>query len=184
MGGSALTYFGSDCTASALSVQSTIARYLLLHVSKGSVDSNLRPSVSCPVTKRVTWAPVLHATLSPLALMKQRSTSWLGMSLQPVGRIGAPPLALANTLFGSTLTPGGRVERSISYGLVPLFGLKVWDAAPDQLPVRDTNARDWPPPTEHCIVAGSIIFGVGSGGPLQSRSPTNLVDSSARKTSP
>src|SRR5215813_415326 len=115
MGGSALTYFGSDCTASALSVQSAIARYLLLHVSKGSVDSNLRPSVSCPVTKRVTWAPVLHTTLRSLATMKQRSTSWLGISLQPVACIVFPPLALANTGTPvSTLIPGGSVERSIS----------------------------------------------------------------------
>src|SRR5262245_60612990 len=73
--------------------------------------------------------------------------------------------------------------RSISNGLLPLFGLIVWLAAPDQFPVKVNNATESPPvrisPTEQAIVDGRPF-----ASPLQSRTPMNRVDSSARYASP
>ena len=69
--------------------------------------------------------------------------------------------------------------KSISKGLLPLFGLIVWLLAPAQLPVKVNNARESPPvrisPTEQSIVDGRPF-----ASPLQSRTPTNRVDSTAR----
>ena len=56
-----------------------------------------------------------------------------------------------------TLIPKGRVERSISKGPVPLFGLKVWVPAPDQLPPK-VQQRKRLASTDRTLYCGRVYW--------------------------